>query len=105
MKTKTLIAAIGMAVLLAINLNAQTSQTPSGGGSGGGGKIGCDPSVLVPERLPISMDDLQAMAWKSVAQIGVYGQTSSTVRASTNDQLQVWLPYSPAAGVVDVEEI
>lgn len=105
MKTKTLIAAIGMAVLLAINLNAQTSQTPSGGGSGGGGKIGCDPSVLVPERLPISMDDLQAMAWKSVAQIGVYGQTSSTVRASTNDQSQVWLPYSPAAGVVDVEEI
>lgn len=101
MKTyKTLVAIIGMVALLATSsLNAQTP--PSGGGGGGS----TPPTLAVPDQLPISMDDLQARAWESVAQIGVYGQVESSIRATTNDQQQVWLPYEPMTGVVDIEEI
>jgi hypothetical protein len=103
MKTyKTLGAIIGMMALLATSqTNAQIPPTSGGGGSGGGG----GGVSSVPAQLPISMDDLQARAWESVANIDVYGWASSFINATTNDKSGVNFPYSPAAGVVDVDEV
>ncbi|KKS33520.1 MAG: hypothetical protein UU95_C0029G0015 [Parcubacteria group bacterium GW2011_GWC2_42_12] len=102
MKTnKTLVAIIGMVALLATSLPVNAQTPPSGGGGGGP----TPPTLSVPNQLPISMDDLQARAWESVANIDVYGWASSYINATTNNRSGVNFPYSPTAGVVDVDEI
>ena len=86
---KTLVAIIGM---MAFAVNAQTP--PTTGGDGG---------LSVPERLAISMDDLQARAWESVTNVGVFGWSSSSIYATTNDRSEAWSPYQ--ARVVDIAEV
>lgn len=98
MKTyKMIFAAIGMAawLMMSQSLNAQTAPTDPWGVS----------STSVPDSLPVTMDDIQTSAWEAVASVGVYGGSSSSINATTNDQAQVNVPYSPAAGVVDIDEV
>ena len=104
MKTKNskfgLVATMVALIFTIISLGAYAQTSPSGGGGGST----TTPTLSVPDTLPLGAE-YEAYLWDQVAKDGLYGSTSSSINAATNDTQYIYANYVSSAGFVDVDEV